>query len=192
MWLLFWNDDLTAHENFVNQLSSAGVRGSTGYAAPEYAMGGEISVHGDAYSFGILIFEMISGKRPTDEIFGGDFTLRSCVRSALPEQVLDVADESVLHNGLRIGFPIAECLTKVLEVGLGCSEESPANRLGMSEHLEGQGRSKSSRKAKEQPPLPRPLNFDFENAPEKVSWSMANSGDEAWSPFLGEDKVQDS
>ena len=99
----------------------------------EYAMGGEISVHGDAYSFGILIFEMISGKRPTNEIFGGDFTLRSCVRSALPEQVLDVADESVLHNGLRIGFPIAECLTKVLEVGLGCSEESPANRLGMSE-----------------------------------------------------------
>ncbi|CAN7114746.1 methyl-CpG-binding domain-containing protein 6 [Brassica rapa] len=58
------------------------------------------------------------------------------------------------------------------------------------DHLEGQGRNKSSRKAKEQPP--RPLNFDFENAPEKLSWSMANSGDEAWSPFLGEDKVQDS
>ena len=99
----------------------------------EYAMGGEISVHGDAYSFGILIFEMISGKRPTNEIFGGDFTLRSCIKSALPEKVLDVADELVLHNGLRIGFPVAECLTKVLKVGLGCSEESPANRLGMSE-----------------------------------------------------------
>ncbi|KAF2615942.1 hypothetical protein F2Q70_00007803 [Brassica cretica] len=142
------DDDLTAHvsdfglarillkfdhETFINQLSSAGVRGSIGYAAPEYAMVGDISVHGDAYSFGILIFEMFSGKRPTDEMFGGDFTLRNCVRSALPEQVLDMADESVLHNGLRIGFPVAECLTKVLEVGLGCSEESPANRLGMNE-----------------------------------------------------------
>ncbi|XP_009131995.2 probable LRR receptor-like serine/threonine-protein kinase At3g47570 [Brassica rapa] len=142
------DDDLTAHvsdfglarillkfdqETFINQLSSAGVRGSIGYAAPEYAMGGEISVHGDAYSFGILIFEMFSGKRPTDEMFGGDFTLRSCIKSALPEKVLDVADELVLHNGLRIGFPVAECLTKVLKVGLGCSEESPANRLGMSE-----------------------------------------------------------
>ena len=99
----------------------------------EYAMGGEISVHGDAYSFGILILEMFSGKRPTDEMFGGDFTLRSCIRSSLPEQVLDIADELILHNGLRIGFPVVECLTKVLEVGLGCSEESPANRLGMSE-----------------------------------------------------------
>ncbi|KAG2333395.1 hypothetical protein Bca52824_004575 [Brassica carinata] len=142
------DDDLTAHvsdfglarillkfdqETFINQLSSAGVRGSIGYAAPEYAMGGEITVHGDAYSFGILILEMFSGKRPTDEMFGGDVTLRSCIRSALPEQVLDVADELVLHNGLRIGFPIAECLTKVLEVGLGCSEESPGNRLEMSE-----------------------------------------------------------
>ncbi|KAG2333396.1 hypothetical protein Bca52824_004576 [Brassica carinata] len=142
------DDDLTAHvsdfglarvllkfdqENFINQLSSAGVRGSIGYAAPEYAMGGETSVHGDAYSFGILILEMFSGKRPTDEMFGGDFTLRSCIKSALPEQVLDVADECILHNGLRIGFPAAACLTKVFEVGLGCSEKSPANRLGMSE-----------------------------------------------------------
>ncbi|KAF8082707.1 hypothetical protein N665_0809s0009 [Sinapis alba] len=142
------DDDLTAHvsdfglarillkfdqEAFINQLSSAGVRGSIGYAAPEYAMGGEISVHGDVYSFGILILEMFSGKRPTDEMFGGDLTLRSCISSALPEQVLDVADELVLHNGLRIGFPAAECLTQVLEVGFGCSEESPVNRLGMSE-----------------------------------------------------------
>ncbi|WZZ38924.1 hypothetical protein YC2023_035183 [Brassica napus] len=166
------DDDLTAHvsdfglarillkfdqETFINQLSSAGVRGSIGYAAPEnssfengesiflapnlfdmtygaeYAMGGEISVHGDVYSFGILILEMFSGKRPTDEMFGGDLTLRSCIRSALPEQGLDVADESVLHNSLRIGFPVAACLNQVLEVGLGCSEESPANRLEMSE-----------------------------------------------------------
>ena len=99
----------------------------------EYAMGGEISVHGDVYSFGILILEMFSGKRPTDEMFGGDLTLRSCIRSALQEQGLDVADESVLHNSLRIGFPVAACLNQVLEVGLGCSEESPANRLEMSE-----------------------------------------------------------
>ncbi|CDY18490.1 BnaA01g27050D [Brassica napus] len=135
------DDDLTAHvsdfglsrillkfdqETFINQLSSAGVRGTIGYAAPEYAMGGEISVHGDVYSFGILIFEMFSGKRPTDERFGGDFTLRSCIRSALPEQVLDVADELVLHNGLRIGFP---------KWGLGVltAEESPEKRVEMSE-----------------------------------------------------------
>ena len=99
----------------------------------EYGVGGEPSIHGDEYSFGILLLEMISGKRPTDELFGGNFTLHSYIKSALPERVLDVADKSIFHNGLRVGFPIAECLTMVLEVGLRCCEESPANRLETSE-----------------------------------------------------------
>uniref|UniRef100_A0A1J3CXG0 Methyl-CpG-binding domain-containing protein 6 n=1 Tax=Noccaea caerulescens TaxID=107243 RepID=A0A1J3CXG0_NOCCA len=63
-----------------------------------------------------------------------------------------------------------------------------------SDHFDGQGSSnKASRKAREPPPPPPPpLNFDFENPPEKVSWSMANAGEEAWTPFIGDDKVQDS
>ncbi|CAA7032212.1 unnamed protein product [Microthlaspi erraticum] len=65
-----------------------------------------------------------------------------------------------------------------------------------TENFDGHGSSnKSSRKAREPPPPsppPPPLNFDFENPPEKVSWSMANAGDEAWTPFIGDDKVQDS
>lgn len=60
------------------------------------------------------------------------------------------------------------------------------------QHLEAKGRNKSSRKAKEPPsPLP-PLKFDFEDAPEKVSWCMENAGEEAWTPFVGDGKVQDS
>lgn len=96
-------------------------------------MGGEVSTHGDMYSFGIILLEMFSGKRPTNELFGGNFTLHSYIESALPERVLEVADEKILHNGLRIGFPVAECLKLVLEVGLRCCVESPVNRLAMSE-----------------------------------------------------------
>ncbi|XP_048596586.1 probable LRR receptor-like serine/threonine-protein kinase At3g47570 [Brassica napus] len=142
------DNDLTAHvsdfglarillkldqEYFLNQLSSAGVRGTIGYAAPEYGLGGQISTHGDVYSFGILVLEMFSGKRPTNEVFGENFTLCSYVKSALPERVLEVADEFILHSGLRIGFPAAKCLTLVFEVGLRCCEESPMSRLAMSE-----------------------------------------------------------
>ncbi|EFH53624.1 predicted protein [Arabidopsis lyrata subsp. lyrata] len=142
------DDDLTAHvsdfglaqlllkfdqESFLNQLSSTGVRGTVGYAAPEYGMGGQPSIHGDVYSFGVLLLEMFTGKRPTNELFGGNFILHSYTKSALPERVMDIADKSILHSGLRVGFPIVECLTSVLEVGLRCSEEYPANRLAMSE-----------------------------------------------------------
>ncbi|CDY67983.1 BnaA09g53520D [Brassica napus] len=155
MWLhpeepsnVLLDNDLTAHvsdfglarillkldqEYFLNQLSSAGVRGTIGYAAPEYGLGGQISTHGDVYSFGILVLEMFSGKRPTNEVFGENFTLCSYVKSALPERVLEVADEFILHSGLRIGFPAAKCLTLVFEVGLRCCEESPMSRLAMSE-----------------------------------------------------------
>ncbi|KAG2310949.1 hypothetical protein Bca52824_022506 [Brassica carinata] len=62
------------------------------------------------------------------------------------------------------------------------------NTGSSSGHLEGKGRNQSSKKAIEPPPL----NFDFENAPEKVSWCMGNAGEEAWTPFVGDGKVQDS
>ncbi|WZZ43460.1 hypothetical protein YC2023_039719 [Brassica napus] len=142
------DDDFTAHvsdfglarlllkfdqESFFNQLSSAGVRGTIGYAAPEYGMGGQPTIHGDVYSFGVLLLEMFTGKRPTNELFGGNFTLNSYTKSALPERVLDAVDKSILQNGLKVGFPVVECLTLVLEVGLRCCEESPANRLATSE-----------------------------------------------------------
>ncbi|XP_019102250.1 PREDICTED: probable LRR receptor-like serine/threonine-protein kinase At3g47570 [Camelina sativa] len=142
------DDDLTAHvsdfglsqlllkfdqESFLSQLSSTDVRGTVGYVAPEYGMGGQPSTHGDVYSFGVLLLEMFTGKRPTSEFFEGNFTLYSYTKLALAERVLDIADKSILHSGLRVGFPIVACLTLVLEVGLRCCEESPANRLATNE-----------------------------------------------------------
>uniref|UniRef100_M4DCU7 non-specific serine/threonine protein kinase n=2 Tax=Brassica campestris TaxID=3711 RepID=M4DCU7_BRACM len=116
-----------------NQQSSVGVRGTIGYAAPEYGMGGQPSIYGDMYSFGVLLLEMFTGKRPTDELFGGNVTLNSYIKLAFPERVLDIADNSILNSSLRVGFPLGECLTLVLEVGLKCCEETLKNRLATSE-----------------------------------------------------------
>ncbi|XP_010527631.1 PREDICTED: putative receptor-like protein kinase At3g47110 [Tarenaya hassleriana] len=144
------DDDLTAHvsdfglahllfkfdrESFVNQLSSAGIRGTIGYAAPEYGMGGQPSVTGDVYSFGILLLEMFTGKRPTDERFADGFNLHSFTKAAWSERTLDIADQSIIRSfdSHSDSAAITECLGAVFDVGIKCSEESPANRITMAD-----------------------------------------------------------
>ncbi|RWR84524.1 putative LRR receptor-like serine/threonine-protein kinase [Cinnamomum micranthum f. kanehirae] len=41
----------------------------------EYGMGGEASIFGDIYSYGILLLEIFIGKKPTGEIFNESLSL---------------------------------------------------------------------------------------------------------------------
>ncbi|PIA57864.1 hypothetical protein AQUCO_00500050v1, partial [Aquilegia coerulea] len=75
--------------------SSIAVKGSIGYIAPEYAMGGEVSKRGDVYSYGILLLEMFTGKRPTDEMFKDGLNLHSFSEIALHKQVMEIVDPSL-------------------------------------------------------------------------------------------------
>ncbi|CAI0409064.1 unnamed protein product [Linum tenue] len=81
-----------------SKTSSLGVRGTIGYAPPEYGMSATTGTkEGDVYSYGILVLEMMSRKRPTDEMFGGGggagwLNLRDAVKSALPNDIYSVLD----------------------------------------------------------------------------------------------------
>lgn len=59
-------------------------------------MGNEVSTNGDVYSYGILLPEMFTGKRPTDDIFKDGFSLHGFVKAALPERLVDVVDPVLL------------------------------------------------------------------------------------------------
>ncbi|KAG8372425.1 hypothetical protein BUALT_Bualt12G0064800 [Buddleja alternifolia] len=47
------------------------VKGTLGYLAPEYAMWGKVSESCDVYSFGILLLEIVTARKPIEKLPGG-------------------------------------------------------------------------------------------------------------------------
>lgn len=109
-------------------------------------MGCSASREGDVYSFGILVLEMFSGRRPTDEIFKDGLNLHSFVKTALPESLMQIIDPNIItateeerelsnSNGnlSEMSAKARSCVVSVLEIGIGCSAESPKGRMSMED-----------------------------------------------------------
>ncbi|XP_050386335.1 putative receptor-like protein kinase At3g47110 [Argentina anserina] len=145
-----------------NQSSTLGIEGTIGYAAPEYAVGVEPSKQGDVYSYGILVLQLFTGRRPTDDLFKDGFNLHNFVKVAIPGGFLQILDPtltatleettSITENEVSSihGYydeiqadeeniyhhnlsKMNTCILATLKIGLACSEESPRNRMSMEE-----------------------------------------------------------
>ncbi|KAI3519846.1 hypothetical protein L1887_09063 [Cichorium endivia] len=145
------DDDMVAHvgdfglARFLgtnsNQNSTSGIRGTIGYAPPEYGVGSEMTSSGDVYSFGILLLEVMTGKRPTDNIFNEGLNLHKFATMALPDHVTDVIDDDLLNflqedaaaeqPTIANAKKIEECLASTLKIGVSCSMESPPQRMNI-------------------------------------------------------------
>ncbi|KAK8599590.1 hypothetical protein V6N13_077508 [Hibiscus sabdariffa] len=76
LYQLWLGTNSISDQSITEQSISIGIRGTVGYIPPEYGMGQEISTHGDVYSYGIVLMELFTGKRPTDSMFTGELSLR--------------------------------------------------------------------------------------------------------------------
>ncbi|XP_058109085.1 probable LRR receptor-like serine/threonine-protein kinase At3g47570 [Magnolia sinica] len=122
----------------VDQTSSVGMKGSTGYIAPEYAMGSKASTQGDVYSYGILLLEMITGKGPTDDMFMDNLGLYYFAKLALPERVMEIVDPRLLIKDVEVTQGnedhintrnrMHDCLISMAKIGVLRSAESPRER----------------------------------------------------------------
>ncbi|CAL5428634.1 unnamed protein product [Camellia sinensis] len=126
------------------QSSSIGIRGTIGYVAPEYGMGVEVSMQGDMYSYGVLLLEMFTGKRPTNNRFTGNVNLHSYVQMCLPEQVMQIVDPQIIlekeeepsrsiQSSTTNISKLEACLVSVCQIGVSCSAEMPSERMSVKD-----------------------------------------------------------
>lgn len=59
-------------------------------------MGSEMSISGDVYSFGILLLELFTVRRPIDSMFNNGLTLHDFAEMAFPERVIEIVESSLL------------------------------------------------------------------------------------------------
>uniref|UniRef100_A0ACD6AGU5 Uncharacterized protein n=1 Tax=Avena sativa TaxID=4498 RepID=A0ACD6AGU5_AVESA len=125
--------------------SLVGPRGSFGYIAPEYGFGSKISTEADVYSYGIIILEMLTGKRPTDDMFNDGLSLYKLVEESFPRNIADILDPTIfprygddetgstldLENHQTAGT--ISCITELAKLGLLCAAETPKDRPAMQD-----------------------------------------------------------
>ncbi|KAI3855885.1 hypothetical protein MKX03_011540 [Papaver bracteatum] len=134
--------------------SSIAIKGSIGYVSPEYGMGCEVSTHGDVYSYGILLLEMFTGKRPTDDMFKDGLNIHDFTKMhEFPERIEEVIDSRLLlelredHNDAEIANynisrnerrnidrdAMRQIFASIIQIGVKCSSELPSDRCCMNE-----------------------------------------------------------
>jgi len=102
----------------------------------EYGAGNMVSTYGDIYSYGILVLETITGRRPTESAFRQGLSLREHVDLALQDRIVDAVDKPLsldLLNELRTVGETAykrktDCVISLLRLGMSCTRESPSSR----------------------------------------------------------------
>ncbi|KAL7164691.1 hypothetical protein ACSBR2_040567 [Camellia fascicularis] len=128
------------------QSSSIGIRETIGYVAPEYGMNGEVSTQGDMYSYGVLLLEMFTRKRPTNNIFTSNVNLHNYIKMCHPEQVMQIVDPHIIlemedettRSGQSSTTNISKletCLLQVIQIGVACSVELPSERMNAKDVL---------------------------------------------------------
>ncbi|AQK53601.1 LRR receptor-like serine/threonine-protein kinase EFR [Zea mays] len=125
---------------FAGSISSIGIKGTIGYIPPEYGGGGHVSTSGDVYSFGIVLLEILTGKRPTDPMFTGGLDIISFVENSFPDQIFQVIDPHLVEDRQKINQPnevanneMYQCLVALLQVALSCTRSLPSERSNMKQ-----------------------------------------------------------
>ncbi|CAK9148799.1 unnamed protein product [Ilex paraguariensis] len=105
------------------------VKGTLGYLAPEYAMWGKVSESCDVYSFGILLLELVTGRKPIEKLPGG--VKRTITEWAEP-MIVKGKFRDLVDPKLRGNFDENQ-LKQAINAAALCVQSEPEKRPNMKE-----------------------------------------------------------
>ncbi|XP_044503452.1 protein BRASSINOSTEROID INSENSITIVE 1-like [Mangifera indica] len=108
-------------------LSVSTLAGTPGYVPPEYYQSFRCSAKGDVYSYGVVLLELLTGKRPTDSADFGDNNLVGWVKQHAKLKISNVFDPELMKEDSSVEIE----LLQHLRVACACLEDRPRKRPTM-------------------------------------------------------------
>lgn len=89
----------------------------------------------DVYSYGIMLMETFTKKKPTHDMFVGEFTMRKWVFESFPDAIMQIVDVDLV-NAVEENIGAKEsCLRSIMGLALECTAHWPNERLNMKDIL---------------------------------------------------------
>ncbi|KAL8240504.1 hypothetical protein R6Q59_013859 [Mikania micrantha] len=110
---------------------STGFVGTLGYAAPEYVLHGILSEKVDTYSFGIVVLEIISGRRNVEVKSYGSSAY--CLLKDAWEMYENTKHVNLIDETLKLNEYEQEHVKNIIVIALLCTQSPASNRPTVSE-----------------------------------------------------------
>lgn len=99
----------------------------------EFGSEGVVSAKGDVFSYGILLMETFTRKKPTDEMFVQGLSFKDWVNESTPHSIINIIDVNLLNRENDNAYDILPYMSSVFEIAISCCTDLPEARLTMSD-----------------------------------------------------------